>query len=268
MEIQYSKSPYTRWLDKLDKRFWKPDYRDLIILFGYMSSWKTEFTYFVARQNIVNWIKVCYISLELPEYDMKLRIARKSAGISKIDWQNQNFSEEQKLIMEAKFKELQWTEWLYITKPEICDLWHIEKTIREYYDKWCRMFVIDNLDKIVWNENDNTRYQEISSSLQDMKNDIWICIILIHHAKKPMRKEMQYSPAGMSWLRWSQKILDNATQVIEIWRDLDPETEVPKLKALVQVHQYKDTFEWANGWTEVYFKKWDYVEEFLEDMPF
>jgi len=44
-----------------------------------MSSGKTEFTYFVARKNIEQGVKVCYISLELPEYDMKLRIARKSA---------------------------------------------------------------------------------------------------------------------------------------------------------------------------------------------
>jgi hypothetical protein len=34
--------------------------------------------------------------------------------------------------------------------------------------------------------------------------------------------------------------------VFEIWRDLDPETEDKKVKAEVQIHQYKDTFEGAN----------------------
>lgn len=268
MKIVYSKTPFTRWLDVIDKKFWKPDLRELIILFWFMSSWKTEFTYFVARSNVLKWNSVCYISLELPEYDMKLRIARKNAWISKINRQNQNFSEEQRLLMEEKFEELNKNNWLYITKPEATDLWTIQKTIREYYELWCRMFIIDNLDKMIWNENDNTRYQEISSWLQDMKNQEWINIMLIHHAKKPFRKEQQYEPAWMSWLRWSQKILDNSTQVIEIWRDLDPENTDPKCRAEVQLHQYKDTFEWANGYCKIYFDKWWYVEEYLEDKPF
>lgn len=268
MEIVYSKTPFTRWLDVIDKKFGKPDLRELIILFWYASAGKTEFSYFVARSNANIGNSVCYISLELPEYDMKLRIARKSAGISKINWQNQNFSEEQRLLMEEKFEELNNTKWLYITKPETTDLWTIQKTIRTYYDLWCRMFMIDNLDKMVGKENDNARYQEISSWLQDMKNQDWINIILIHHAKKPYKKEQQYEPAGTIWLRGNQKITDNATQVIEVWRDLDPENTDPRCRAEVQLHQYKDTFEWANGYCKIYFNKWDYKEEFLNDMPF
>ena len=87
MEIVYSKTPFTRWLDVIDRKFGKPDLRELIILFWYASAGKTEFSYFVARSNANTGNSVCYISLELPEYDMKLRIARKSAGISKINWQ-------------------------------------------------------------------------------------------------------------------------------------------------------------------------------------
>jgi hypothetical protein len=37
-----------------------------------------------------------FISLELPEYDMKLRIARKRAGVSKFDFQSKNYNENQK----------------------------------------------------------------------------------------------------------------------------------------------------------------------------
>ncbi len=266
MEIIYNKTPHTRWLDSVNNRFGKPDQRELIVLFGYMSSGKTEFSYFVARENIKLWNKVCYISLELPEYDMKLRIARKSAGVSKIDFQNWHITPYQKDLMNANFKDLDNTEWLYIIKPDDCGLWDIEKTIHEYYDKWCRMFIVDNLDKISWKENDNARYQEISSLLQDTKNNLWINIILIHHAKKPFNKQQQYTPAGMSWLRWSQKILDNATQVIEIWRDLDPETEDPEMKALVQLHQYKDTFEWANGYIDIYFDKWSYKDVYEDEI--
>jgi len=259
MEINYSLSPFTWGIDKVNKAFGKPDKRDLIVLFGYMSSWKTEFTYSVARKNIEQWMSVCYISLELPEYDMKLRIARKSAGIKKIDFQNWNFSDNQKAIMEATFDRLENTPWLYIIKPDTSDMLSIDRTMRKHYDIGCRMFVIDNLDKIQWDENDNSRYQQISSALQDFKNENNCCIILIHHAKKPFNKLQSYMPAGISWLRGSQKILDNATQVIEIFRDLDPETTDAE-KSKVSLFQYKDTFEWANGFAEIYFNKGEYVD--------
>jgi hypothetical protein len=52
------------------------------------------------------------------------------------------------------------------------------------------MFIIDNLDKISpdRNEDENHRYQRITSTLQDLKNDSSLCLMLIHHAKKPDSK--------------------------------------------------------------------------------
>ena len=266
MEINYSVSPYTRWLDSVNNALGKPDKRDLIVLFGYMSSWKTEFAYWMSRKNIDQWIKVCFISLELPEYDMKLRIARKTAWIKKIDFQNWSYSDYQKSLMDDTFQKLEILEDLIIIKPDTCDMWKIMRTMREQYDAGCRLFIVDNLDKISWDANDNVRYQKISSDLQDFKNENNCCVILIHHAKKPMNKQETYSPAWMSGMRWSQKILDNATQVIEIWRDLDP--DIPdNEKNKVQLFQYKDTFEWANWVATIYFRKWWYHEQETTSEP-
>jgi len=47
-------------------------------------------------------------------------------------------------------------------------------------------------------------------------------------------------------MRGSQKIMDNATQVFEIYRDLDPDETDPLTKATVEIAQMKDTFEGAN----------------------
>lgn len=261
--LESARSDFTWWLESLNKRFGRPWKRDLITLFGYMSSWKTEFTYFVSRKNAEIGNKVCYISLELPEFDMKLRIARKKAWISKDDAQTGNYSQHQKEIVNKEMEKMNNQKNLYIFKPEECDMKWIEHAIRMFYDEWCRFFVIDNLDKISGNENDNVRQQEVSSSLQDIKNELNICIILIHHAKKPFNSMQQYLPAWMVGLRGTQKILDNSTQVFEVYRDLDPDNDDVKDKAKVTLYQYKDTFEWANWSVDIYFNKWDYTEQWI-----
>ena len=69
--------------------------------------------------------------------------------------------------------------------------------MRKAYDAGCRMFVIDNLDKIVSDnkEDENTRYQRITTQLQDFKNKNRVCVMLIHHAKKPDNRNNTYMPA-------------------------------------------------------------------------
>ncbi len=59
--------------------------------------------------------------------------------------------------------------------------------------------------------------------------------------------------------------MDNATQVIEIYRDIDPDEEDRKTKARVELAQIKDTFEGANWVQEIYFYKWTYVDETTYD---
>lgn len=262
MEINYNKTPFTRWIDILDKRFWKPWIKELIVLFGMMSSWKTEYSYFTARKNAKLWNKILYISLELPEYDMKLRICRKKASVNKYQFQTWDYTQAQKDIIEKHRKELESEENIMIRSPENKDLPSLERWIRQWYDKWYRMFIIDNLDKIQMQGTDeNTRYQKITTFLQDFKNENNACIILIHHAKKPDSKWLSYNRSWLSGMRWSQKIMDNATQVFEIYRDLDPEIADETERAKVEFIQIKDTFEGANWIEEIYFYKWDYYDQ-------
>ena len=44
-------TPFTWGLEKIDQALTKPDYGQLIVLSGYASVGKTEFTYFLARKN-------------------------------------------------------------------------------------------------------------------------------------------------------------------------------------------------------------------------
>lgn len=262
MEINYKQTPFTWWIDTLDKRFWKPWIRELIILFGYMSSWKTEMSYFTARKNAKLWNKVLYISLELPEYEMKLRICRKKAWVDKYHFQTWKYTDTQKTLIEKSRKELQDQKNIKIDSPEDKTLSSLERIVRQWQDDWYKMFIIDNLDKITMQGTDeNTRYQRITTFLQDYKNENDACIILIHHAKKPDSKGISYNRAWLSGMRWSQKIMDNATQVFEIYRDLDPEILDDTERAKVEIIQMKDTFEWANWIEEIFFFKGNYHNE-------
>lgn len=226
-----------------------------------MSSGKTEMSYFTARANAKLWNKVLYISLELPEYDMKLRICRKRAWINKHNFQTGNYSEQQKTIMEENWKLINEEQNIKITCPEDKSLLGIEKEIRQWWDDWYRMFIVDNLDKITAiGTDENSRYQRITTFMQDFKNENDACIILIHHAKKPDAKGVIYKRAWLNGMRWSQKIMDNATQVFEIYRDLDPDIEDEFERAKVEIIQMKDTFEWANWVEEIYFYKSDYYD--------
>lgn len=261
--INYEKqTPFTWGIHELDKRFWCPDVKELIVLFGFMSSGKTEFSYFTARANADKWNKVLYLSLELPEYDMKLRICRKKAWVSKYEFQKKKYSELQKDIMEKTREDLKKQDNVLIRSIEDKSLKEVEKSIRTAWDEWCRMFILDNLDKI-WasdKEDENSRYQRITTFLQDFKNENEACIILIHHAKKPDSKGISYKRAWLSGMRWSQKIMDNATQVFEIYRDLDPDIEDETERSRVEIVQMKDTFEGANGTKDIYFYKGDYYD--------
>lgn len=260
MEINYKQTPFTWGIDTLDKRFWKPWVRELIVLYGLSSTWKTEYSYFTARMNAIKWNKVLYISLELPEYDMKLRIARKRAWVNKYQFQTANYTDIQKSIIEKAWLELKEQKDIKITSPEDKTLIGIDRVIKQWYDEWYRMIIIDNLDKIIVNWTDeNTRYQKITTLLQDYKNENDACIILIHHAKKPDKNS--FGRSWLSWMRGSQKIMDNATQMFEINRDLDPDITDELERAKVEIIQMKDTFEGANWVETIYFYKWDYYDE-------
>ena len=55
---------------------------------------------------------------------------------------------------------------------------------------------MDNLDKVYVDgtDNENSRYQKITSQLQDLKNALGITIVVIHHNKKVFNKQQASMP--------------------------------------------------------------------------
>ena len=268
MWLVFSKwTNFTRWLDSLNQRFWCPDIRELIIMFWYSWIGKTEFTFFVAKANAQIGNKVDYISLELPKQDMYTRMCQARAGVSKYQFQNNLYNERQKETMIKTRNELDSLTNLRIVTP-LDDDYHpnneyryIDRAIRKGYDEWVRMFFIDNLDKVLhdkssWNEN--ARYQAITSALQDLKNELNICIFVIHHSAKKGKNQVEQR-SWVEWLRGSQKIVDNSTQVFEIFRDLD--VNDPSFSHnITEVLQYKDSNWWPKWREKVQYRDWTFVE--------
>jgi len=249
---------YTRWIDWMPHwlgKFWK---RDLVVLAGYPSCWKTEFTFFLAKKNADIWNKTLYISLELKPQDLFTRIARKRAWVSKLNFQNkQNISNEQFDIIDKEYKWLQNQKNIkvlsYKKSPNVNE---IINTMEKYRKMWYDLFFIDNLWKIQWDQNESIRFPIITSKLQDYKNDKNICIWLLHHLSKPT-KQNQYQPWWISWIRWSQKIIDNSSLIFELYRNLDPDDPIED-KNKVDLILYKDTIDWAVWTVSLRFEKSNY----------
>jgi hypothetical protein len=95
-----------------------------------------------------------------------------------------------------------------------------------------------------------------TSECQDIKNRYKnVNIIIIHHEAK---RVVKFSPWSM---RWNQKIEDNATVVIQLWRSKDPDDD-HKDKSTVHIEQWKDTEWWVIAKTELYFNKWKYHDDY------
>lgn len=253
---------FSFWLDKLDKAFGMPWIWDLVVVWAYPSMGKSEFNYFMARENCKN-TKVAYFCLELPEKSMKSRLARNMVWISKYNRQIKNYSEHQKVRYEEKLKKLNKYDIKYLSYEERPDIIKLTKEIIDLSEQWYELFFIDNLWNIWWNNNEIERLWNISSTLRSLVWSLNICIFCLHHLWKPKGNDL-----FTAWWLWkfrsTQKIIDDATIVLEIFRDLDPTVKEKSYdKARVELWQYKDTFWWVTGMEDMFFDNWEYVENFI-----
>lgn len=250
-------TPFTRWLDVLDEKFGRFGLNQFIVTIGESQSWKTEFTFFQARQNAKLWYKVCYIGLEMTKKNMILRICQKRAGVTKKEWDNKTISQSQKDIMREKYNEL-WDfpnlDIVYIAKPTIED---IKTTIKEKQIEWYELFYIDNMWFIVWDVPEIELTAFISRELKELTNVQPISINLLHHFNKGNSKDRIW-PRGMASMRSSGKIENDADYVMQIWRDLDDEVP-PEDRKIVWVYLQKDRVWWDPSNCKIEFDRWDYI---------
>lgn len=262
------KTPYTRWLDKLDSALSRPDNSELITIYAWGWTGKTEYTHFVARANADKGVKVCYISLEMPKEQLAIRYAVKRAWIKKyIDYQDKKYTKYQGELIDQYYNEfttynniaLVWDDREYTLMNLVSEDSDMMWVMNQYYSLGYRMFVIDNLGKIATDKQERDAQAIIASTLQNWKNKYWCCVMLIHHTGKSKKWEA-------SGMRWSQKIFDCSTKVIKLERTMDDTDCWPEELAKLTIKQEKNSMRGDYVETECYFDRGVYVEEFVGNL--
>ena len=254
-----TKIPFTRWLPIIDKRFGKYDYNILNIIIGESQWWKTERTFFQARENAKKY-KVLYISLEMNPENMIRRFAMKRAWVNKFDWSEKNITENQQELIKNTISRIQKMENLKIVWMESPTIDDIEWLIKEYYMQWFSLIYIDNLWFIVGDTKEIEHTAEVSRRLKSLTNKYRLTINLIHHFNKWTSKDRD-KPRGLADIRSSGKLENDADNVVNIRRDLSAEEEDEETRAQVTIILNKDRVFWQPCQQIIYFRKWEYIEE-------
>lgn len=248
------------WLDFIDKEFRKFDSNgELIVMYWPPWCGKTELWFFTAKAN--KDIKTVYFCLEIPEETILTRWALRKNWLTWEEVDYDTIPEHKKESVRASINYFKKTSKKYLKMVSISEQPSVEQLIAKMYleKEEKSIFIIDNLGKITWDENENIRFADISAKLQTFayNNKCWV--ILQHHTIKPMttnkKKELDnvfsQSLFWPYWFRGSQKIFDNATRMVEIHRDYE--------NSRTQLLQYKHTPTDTRWIVELAFEKWDFI---------
>ncbi len=251
----------SRWLDYIDKWFRKMDeWWELVVMFWPPWCWKTELWFFIAKANI-NMKTICFC-LEIPEDTILKRRALRKNWLSREDVDYNNIDDGRKNMLISTINNFKNTTSKYLQMISIKETPTIEQLIYKIDKerKWQEIIIIDNLGKIKWVEDENRRFEDITNKLQTYAYNNKCRILLQHHTVKPAGNKQDKDiddifDTALFWpygFRWSQKIYDNCTRLIEIHRNYWNNT--------TKLLQYKHTPTDTRWYVDLEFVKWDYIK--------
>lgn len=262
-ELRFDEFRYTRGTPWLDKTLCRYKQWDFNIISWESSSWKTEYTYFQARQNAKLWIKTVYFSLEMPVDRLLKRNARKFAGIRQETVNSKDTSQHQKELYKKRREELKDVENLLMVWWEEVTLSDIIAGIEKYYLEWYELFYIDNLWYIVQEDDKiiETQYlKSLSRILKNLTNKLPIAINLIHHFRQGSELERKKRRTIAS-SRGSGKLENDSDSFAIVYRTLAKDDQITKQQeSEVKIFVDKGRERGSSIWT-VYFYKGSYIDE-------
>lgn len=211
---------FTWGSDDIDREFPIIEYHTYMVLFGQAGSGKTTFAMSLARKNE----NVCLLTLEMSREKLIKQYAFHRAGIEKEQYRQGNYDES---IFTEYAKELDSIKILGVDE---------ESTKQDYtYDDLEKivsrhdidLLIIDNFNKLIGSgQSDINADNNTSSKLLFLTRQYNVAIVVIHHTNKQQTKDQQVL-RGMSGMRGTSKLNDDADIVCELGRD--KETNLTKI---------------------------------------
>ena len=217
---------------------------ELVVVIARSNSGKTSRAMNMIMYNVWRGKQCFYINLEFP-----IETMRKQRWLYTNWYTKKNLTDiaplppEQKQIMDdyvatqiAKFDNYSNPQWLEL--DVLVDL------IIAKEKEWYKFFVIDTFSRITGNLDSKKAHSNQNKSmevLQELCQNIWIVILLLHHTNKTGEFE------------WSQKIMDLSNVFISIEREEDDYSE-PVTKFILKKDKFASYKE-----IETTYRDWEYV---------
>lgn len=252
-KIDLSVPDFTWWEERLDDEIWKLSRWQLVILSWETWAGKTTFATFMARKNPDSY----YFVLEDKMENIAKRYALKRAWITKKELNNGTRSEEKKIKYDSAYKRFMENDINYLDIWEKIEIAAIIDAMKKLKEEWYWMFFIDNLGFIIWEwKTEMEQTADISAKLVSFCIKENVCVVLLHHFKKPSVWDKR---RDISSLRWSGKLWDDAFFVANYRR----EDEWTLLEIL------KDRTRWDLQVYMLGYNKGDFylIENLTEDVP-
>lgn len=226
------------------------------VLVGDSGMGKTEFCFYLARENAAMGNRVLYISLEMSTEALIRRYAMRRAGIQKVENLDKNIPAAKLKRLEEIIRDI--PENLKFFGGEKITVLEISSQIKKgRYD----LVFIDNfgfIDKEGMEEKE--RYEAISRELVSLKKAQKVCIIALHHFTKNGQRGMGRSIAD---LRGTGKIENDTDLVIDFTRPSHKDEDAsPEDKCAAVIRQFKDRIEGMYSSFVVYFQKGSFFDTF------
>jgi len=222
------------------------------VLAGETGAGKTEFSFFLARENARRDHKILYISLEMNTEALLSRYVRKKSGITREERLDGNV---------PKFK-IEKAEEILKGIPDNIEFWgssavSVNEIKAKLDEKKYDMIFIDNFGFIEEDSGTDDKFQEISRSIVNLKKQNNCCIIALHHFRKDQgRKGIR----SIQDFRGSAKIGDDVDLGIHYCRAKDPETDKDKCACMVRILKDRDEGEIAEF--EMFFKHGTFIDSY------
>ena len=206
----------------------------------------------MARKNPKSY----YFVLEDTMPNIAKRYALKRAWITKKELNNGTWSEEKKAMFDSAYKRFMEQDMRFLDIWEKTPVSALTNAMLELKEQWYWMFFIDNLWFVIWEwKTETEQTADISAKLVSFCLKENVCIVLLHHFKKPSDWNRRRDIAS---LRGSGKLWDDAFLVANYRR----EDEWTLLEIL------KDRTRWDLDIYRLGYEKWDFyfIEKLSDDI--